>query len=353
MSRQTKTLVAAIVGLAVGLGTLAGVVLALRSAAADDDGGAALPETGFADTGATGALPPIETTPVEQTRTIEVGGLPYAVAVGEGGVWVARDGRRLIRIDPAAGEVVARIGAGDELGSDRACGIAVGAGAVWVTTQSGDLARINPRTNRLGAVVDLDGAACVAVGAGGVWVTEPDLDLVTRVDPQTNEAVAQIPVEGSPLGVDTGFGGVWVAAPDSSAVARIDRREDAVVETIEVAGLPEYVATGAGGVWVSADDGAIRRIDPRSGALDDRPVQVADEGRTTLTVGAGSVWAAGIGTLDAEASVLRIDPATAEPAGEPIAGGPTPLGMAYGAGSLWITNLEAGTVTAYTPPTEA
>ena len=88
MSRQTKSLLAAIVGLLVGLGTLAGVVLALRDAG-DGDESPAFTDTGFADTGETGALPPVETTPVEPTRTIEVGGLPYAVAVGEGGVWVS------------------------------------------------------------------------------------------------------------------------------------------------------------------------------------------------------------------------------------------------------------------------
>ena len=43
------------------------------------------------------------------------------------------------------------------------------------------------------------------------------------------------------------------------------------------------------------------------------------------------------------------DPRSAEIEGEPIPIGDSPLGMDFGAGSLWVTNYETGTVTVYSP----
>lgn len=353
MSRQTKTAFAAFVGLVIGLGTLAGVVLVLRDAGDSGNPETAAGDTGFVDTGETGAQAPVETTPVEETRTVDVGGFPNAVAVGEGAAWVVRDGRRVLRIDPATATIVARVGAGDDIGSDRPCDIAVGAGAVWVTTQSGAVARLNPETNRVARLIPVEDAACVAVGSGGVWVTSPSRSVVTRIDPLTNETVTEIFVPG-PLGVATGFGAVWVVSPESAdgsggSVSRIDRRTNEVADEIAMPGLPEFVAAGARGVWVSSDDGTVRRIDPQTDELGEQALQVAAGGRTTLTVGGGSVWAAPIGALGGEADVARINPRSFEIESEPIPIGDSPLGMDFGAGSLWVTNYETGTVTIYSP----
>ena len=111
MSRQTAVVIAAVIGLLAGLGTLAGVVLALRDESPDS---AATAETATdnSDTG-TGEVVITEEPEGPPIETIEVGGFPNALDVGAGGVWVIRDGRRLIRIDPATREIAARIGAGD------------------------------------------------------------------------------------------------------------------------------------------------------------------------------------------------------------------------------------------------
>jgi len=353
VSRQSRVALAAIVGLLVGLGTLAGVVLALRDFGGGDESSGIAP-TDVADTGSTDALVPVETNPAERTRTIDVGGFPNAVAVGGRAVWVVRDGRRLIRIDPATATVVARVGAGDDLGSERACGIAVGGGAVWVATLSGNVARINPETNRVARLIPVEDAGCVAVGAAGVWVTSPNRGVVTRIDPVTNEDVAEIDVGGFPQGVTTGFGSVWVALSDppdggDGAVLRIDRRTNEVSTTIPVAHLPEYLATGATGIWVSANDGTVRRVDPRSNELVEPPVEIADTGRTTLAIGAGFVWATTMSVAGGEAFVRQVDATTEEPVGDPIPIGETPVGLAFGSGALWVTNYEAGTVTTYAP----
>jgi streptogramin lyase len=353
VSRQTRTALAAVIGLLVGLGTLAGVVLVLRDAGSDGDPETAAADTGFVETGDTGAQPPVETIPVEETRTVDVGGFPNAVAVGEGAVWVVRDGRRVLRIDPVTVTVVARIGAGDDIGSDRPCDIAVGAGAVWVTTQSGAVARINPATNRVARLIPVEDAACVAVGSGGVWVTSPSRSVVTRLDPLTNETVSEIFVP-SPSGIATGFGAVWVASPESAdgsggSVSRIDRRTNEVVDEIALPGVPEFVAAGGRGVWVTSDDGTVLRVDPETDQVIEPATQLSAGGRTTLTVGGGSVWAAPIGALGGDADVSRIDPGSGEIEGDPIPIGDSPLGMDFGAGALWVTNYDTGTLTVYSP----
>lgn len=353
MSRQTKVALAALVGLLAGLGTLAGVVLALRD---EDGGGSASPaasDTGLVDTGSTGEVVVTEP-PVEPFQTIDVGGFPNAVDVGAGGVWVVRDGRRLLKLDPESGEVVARIGAGDELGGERPCGVAAGEGAVWVATLSGNVARVSPKTNRFQSLIDLQEAACVAAGAGGVWVTSPTDGAVIRIDPLTNEVVAEIPLEGFPQGIDVGFGSVWVAAADppdgaNGAVVRIDPRSNEVVRTILVDNLPEYLDAGAGAVWATSNNGTIAEIDPRTNQLVST-IRITEGGRTTVAVGGGAVWAAELTAAGEEASIVRIDPETAQLDGEPIAAGRNPVGLAFGAGSLWVTNYDDGTITRYEPP---
>ena len=353
MSRQSKVALAAIVGLLVGLGMLAGVVLALRDADADGSVEPAPPATDLVETSET-EVATTEEEPAARVRTIDVGGFPNAVAVGGGGVWVVRDGRRLIRIDPESGSIVARIGAGDELGSERPCGVAVDRDAVWVVTISGAVARINARTNRVGALVAVEDAACVAAGRGGVWVTSPNLGLVTRIDPLTNEIVEQIAVESFPQGIDVGFGSVWVASGDlpegtNGAVSRINSRTNEVVLSIPVDEQPEYLAVGASGVWVTANDGTIKLIEPSTNQVIDPPARVGEGGRTSVAVGGGSVWGTVILGSDPIGTVTRVDPETSEADGEPIPVGESPLGMAFGARSLWVTNYNDGTVTAYTP----
>jgi streptogramin lyase len=354
VSRQTKAVLAALFGLLVGLGALAGVVLALR----DSDGTIAeetvLPTTDIVETVETVETTITEEPPVPQSRTIEVGGFPNAVAVGEGGVWVMRDGRRVIRIDPATGAVVARIGAGDDLGSERPCGISVGRGAVWVTTVSGAVARINPRTNRLSRLIEVEDAACVVAARSGIWVTSPNLGVVTRVDPDSGEIVAEIEVEGFPQGIDVGFGSVWVASSDppdgiNGAVSRINPRSNEVAISIPVGELPEYLEIGEGGVWVTADDGSVKLIEPSTNEVIDPPAQIAEGGRTSVAVGGGFVWATTILGPDVIGAVTQIDPNTSEPVGDPIPVGENPLGLAFGEGALWVANYSDGTVTAHMP----
>lgn len=351
VSRQSKVALAGTLGALIGLAALALAVWILSRADTGSDGGTAETDTGVVDTGeveTTPAPPP----PEERTRTIEVGGFPNAVAIGQGSVWVVRDGRRVLRIDPGSGEVVARLGAGDDLGSERACGIAVGEGAIWVTTISGQVARLNPETNRLARLIAVEDAACVAVGARGVWVTSPNLGVVTRIDPATNEVVAEIDVDGFPEGIVTRFGSVWVAnsaPPDGTggSVLRINPGTEAVGRTIEIPSGPQYLAAGAGSIWASSNDGKLLRIDPGTNELAGNSIAIAESGPTNVTFGRGAVW--GVVIEGGPDTVIRFDPASGEVVDPPIPAGEGPRGLAFGFRTLWVTNYDDGSVTAYRP----
>jgi streptogramin lyase len=356
VSRQTKAVLAAIVGLLAGLGLLAVAYFALRDTTDNESSAPAISDTGALDTVETGAVV-TETVP-EQTEPIEVGGFPNALAVGFRSVWVLTDGRRLARLDPRTNKVSGLIGIGEELGSDRPCGVAVGEGAVWLTTLEGRLARVGRQTGRLARVIPTDEAACVAAGAGGVWVTSPNRGVVTRVDPETFEIVAEIPLDGFPQGIAVGFGSVWVAAgdpPDGAhgGVSRIDPSTTEVVRTILVPHLPvpnrpEFLATGAGSVWLTSNNGTIAQVDPRANQLVDT-IRVTDGGRMSVAASGSAVYAIEITGPGEDAPIFVIDPETGEVSQAPVEAGDSPLGMDFGANSLWIANSGEGTITRYTP----
>jgi streptogramin lyase len=102
------------------------------------------------------------------------------VAAGEGAVWIGGHDRTLVRLDPASGQVEATVGVGDD---NRA--VAVGQGGVWVAAAGGEpsLSRVDPRTNLVTGELALDEAPrAVTVANGSVWVTTDA--AVLRIDPK-------------------------------------------------------------------------------------------------------------------------------------------------------------------------
>ena len=89
------------------------------------------------------------------------------------------------------------------------------------------------------------GVSQLAVGAGAVWAINPDL-TVSRIDPDTGERVATVPVEAGSA-IAAGDEGVWALAGEGPHVLRIDPRTNKVAQTIELAtGDLTGLAVGAG-----------------------------------------------------------------------------------------------------------
>ena len=146
---------------------------------------------------------------------------------------------------------------------------------------------------------------------------------------------------------------MWVAAADppdgaNGGVSRIDPRSNEVVRTILVPNLPEFLATGNGMVWATSNNGTVAEIDPRTNQLVSS-IRITEGGRTTIAVGGDTVWASEIVETGESAPIISINPEDGQVRGPALEAVPSPLGMAFGAGALWITNYDDGTVTRFRP----
>jgi DNA-binding beta-propeller fold protein YncE len=167
---------------------------------------------------------------------------PQAIAVGDGSVWLASldrwhsvhggvvvpDGPGIVlRLDPSSGAVRARIEVGR---GPRA--LAAGEGAVWVLNgkgigADGTVDRIDPRTNRVVASVRVPHwPAAVTAGRRYAWVVGSPKGaggVITRIDARTSRAVTRrIPRSWIPSGVVLAAGGVWVVDPGVAQLIRLD-----------------------------------------------------------------------------------------------------------------------------------
>ena len=226
-------------------------------------------------------------------HAVPVGGVPVSLAVGRSGVWVVRrrsDGfPELIKIDPRF-DVVGpgrRVVHGEPW---AAASVAAGADAVWVAAEAGSLERLDPGGNAITASVDTDNSpTSVAVGAGAVWVGDARGNNVARIDPVTKQVIESITVGDGADAVAVGAGAVWVADRLAGAVVRIDPATNSVTTTIPVGRSPTGIAVGFGSVWVAnSRDGTVSRIDP----VRDRVVKTIEVGGSpqALAVGNGRVW---------------------------------------------------------------
>lgn len=200
----------------------------------------------------------------------------YVGAAGEGGLWAAGiygSAGSVVRLDSRTGELVATI----DLGTREVAGaMAVGEGALWVAVQTDAgkslLYRIDTRSNQVAARIELDLAAgSIAVAEDAVWLTispyqageyDPSLAAVMRVDPRTNRVGAVVVLEGS-SDLTLGGGYVWVTNREGNTVTQIDPRTNQVVgEPIVVGGEPASIDMGEGSVWIgNFADGTLSRID--------------------------------------------------------------------------------------------
>jgi YVTN family beta-propeller protein len=151
---------------------------------------------------------------------------------------------------------------------------------------------------------------------------------------------ARIPLAGVASAVAVGEDAVWVR--EGTTVQRINPATNAVTASVAVGeGLP--LAAGEGAVWApNTDSETVSRIDPRTNAVT-ATIRLQGTDPMGVATGAGAVW---VGVQNPEgvlAAIERIDPATnsvvtsiTEP-GTDI--GP---GIAVSAGAVWTGGRPAG-----------
>jgi YVTN family beta-propeller protein len=236
---------------------------------------------------------------------------------------------------------------------------AIAAGVIELTSGAGakSLTRvapnsvgvIDPKTNRIVGQIPVGPAPTrLALAGNSLWVANAEGRTLSRIDAEKRIALREIPIPESPVGVAADATGAWVVYPESrqSLAARaafVDGRFNDVTRTVVLNRAyqgADAVAVGAGGAWF-ADQGFVSRVDPATGKIRALiPVGIA---ATAVTVGGGAVWA--IGAL----GIARIDPSSNKvvatiPIGQNVnaPGGPGPVELAVGEGSVWVANRLLG-----------
>ncbi|MDQ6778541.1 MAG: hypothetical protein M3071_20490, partial [Actinomycetota bacterium] len=128
-------------------------------------------------------------------------------------------------------------------------------------------------------------------------------------------------------------GSLWVSG--FRAVTRIDQASGRIRARITIAPLGDLsqMAAAFGSIWITTTrGGSVYRIDPTT----DRVAAVIHAGGPTLGIaaGAGRIWVTR--PSETRGDVLQIDPRTNRVVGSPIRVGPGPGQLAYGSGSLWV-----------------
>jgi Protein kinase domain len=304
----------------------------------------------------------------------------------------------LVRIDPRTNKITAVTPAGVAAAPLPAAGdVAVGGGRVWVYNWGDNTVRaVDARTNTVERVAAIGGLVTVlhgnsiAADAGGAWVlsSEAGSGVLTRVQPGLTHSRKTI-LGYNPLAVAAGAGAVWVAAknPTNEVILRVDPSTGSILRTVRLTGGDiQSIAVGDGAVWV-LQSGTISRLDQTTGRVTRRlrfplwnvgQIAVGDAGvwatmqppngpnvlvhidaharrllktipaplsssstlLTRLAVGEDAVWWNG-----ASGTIWRVDPKTARivraiPVTRHYAFAATdfaPLGIATGAGAVWVT----------------
>jgi YVTN family beta-propeller protein len=196
------------------------------------------------------------------TNTIHVGGLPSAIAVSPGVVWVTDEtGPSLLQINPQSNSLVGnplRVGSGPD-------GVAVGFGSVWVANRlDGSVTRLDENNPDHGTTIRV-GVAPAAITVDprlGVWVADAGADRVLQIDPKSNSLSQSIPVGSDPEAIAIDGGNVWVANAQNGTVSRVDPSTGSVAATIPVGQEPTSISVTGGGVWVSNRfGGTLSRVD--------------------------------------------------------------------------------------------
>ncbi len=283
------------------------------------------------------------------------------MAVGGGFIWVIAGGS-VVRIDPKTNQVIGKpIPAGVQFESD----IELGEGALWVTViGSGDLgapndrdavSRIDTETGETVATIKVSrGPVSLAVTPGAVWVVNFGMngDTVTQIDAKTNQIIGEpIQTGRAPLSMTVGDGSLWVANHDAGTVTRIDPNTDQVVANIDVPSEPHRITFGEESIWVSNwHDNSVSRIDPETNQLVGEPIEIGFPAGN-IVAGLGSVWVTSDYRVEGDSKnvvVVRIDPQTNQVV-ETIPVGGHPIDVAVTEDAVWVSVQNPDMVLRFNP----
>jgi virginiamycin B lyase len=195
-------------------------------------------------------------------------------------------------------------------------GFAFGFDAVWVpSARPNVVTRLDPASNQVAAVIEHTGIYAHEANVFGDSVWVPGMyDTTVRIDPTTNEVAARF--KGSYLYLAEGFGSLW--APSQDTLNRIDPATGDVIASIQFSddGFVDCVNpvyTSGAAVWVDhCDAGEWIKVDPADNSVAARTpysdLVSQAEAQQALPSGKGTdfMW------MLLGDGLLRLDPVTGE-----------------------------------------
>jgi DNA-binding SARP family transcriptional activator len=286
-------------------------------------------------------VPPNSVAMIDENGTkvdsyVGVGRHPAAMAVGEGGVWVANsESGTVTRLDPATGKFADTIGVGADLND-----IAVGLGSVWVADgNDGTVTQIDPSLGQIGATIPSGGQSTVApnpvfyvaVDSSYVWATRGSRLL--RIDPHTLHTQVWASALGNPTGLATGGGYVWVTT-GSGNLLRIDARTPRTVDAqpLIVPGISPVFMRGS--LWLIVGPAVVQYY-PTS-LTPGKAIPVNGEA-LALAAGDGTLWA-----VTHSGSLVRVAPGGGEAAPLQVGRQNSLSDVAAGGGATWVAVSATG-----------
>jgi hypothetical protein len=266
----------------------------------------------------------------EPTADLAVGVKPLGVAVAAGSVWVANtDDKTITRLSLSRYELQRTIPV-DVYPSD----VSATSDGVWVVSGPGGRVFRLGTDNRASKPIQL-GYTCrkpaeLTTGAGRVWVACDVAPGAFRVDPVRHSATALFRSSSMFSDVAYGRGALWLGDEKDDEVLRVDPTTGRVVRRVKVRGHPIAIAVGGGTVW-AVSSGSVSRIE--SGAATEvAGLRLTVSHPAAVAVGYGAVWVAGVG--DRTLTRISLEPKLTV---KTIKLSNTPVGLALGAGRLWVT----------------
>jgi DNA-binding beta-propeller fold protein YncE len=189
----------------------------------------------------------------------------------------------------------------------------------------------------------------IAAGSEKIWVLSEPEGTLTRIDAETDRIMgAPIDLGKGVAAIAVGGGSVWVTDSTTGELLRVDDETARVTQRIKIGGHPGPIAYGGGRVWVADTDGAgITAVNTKGGRIVRRDL-APHTAPLRLASGAGGLWA----SVAERGTVRRIDMSSFA-VGRPIPAGRRPTGITVADGLVWVADTRSGSVTRVDPSLQA
>jgi DNA-binding beta-propeller fold protein YncE len=189
----------------------------------------------------------------------------------------------------------------------------------------------------------------IAAGSEKIWVLSEPEGTLTRIDAETDRIMgAPIDLGKGVAAVAVGGGSVWVTDARTGELLRVDDETARVTQRIKIGGHPGPIAYGGGRVWVADTKGAgITAVNTKGGRVVRRDL-APHSAPLRLASGAGGLWV----SVAERGTVRRIDMSSFA-VSKPIPAGRRPTGITVADGLVWVADTRGASVTRVDPSLQA